>query len=191
MTQSIGRRAALRAIGAGVLVAGTASGLASAGHGSRLHGDLEAVRGATRRYRDPRMAYRDGYAALGEGGPIPLEDVTSEAAAVCNMGYHLVNPAHLEVVDRRKPQVLVYGEDEDGNLVLGAVEYVVPTAALPAVSDWFHGDHDDDHWEPFEEIESPVPLSALHVWVHYDNSNGVFHHDNPDPLFSPDGCLGH
>jgi hypothetical protein len=40
-----------------------------------------------------------------------------------------VNREYMGSTDPAEPQVLVYGEDEEGSLVLGAVEYVVPKAA--------------------------------------------------------------
>lgn len=189
MDKNIKRRTALKTIGAGALVLGSISGTALA-HKDALPRDLAAVRSATARYNDPANAYADGYMAFGPDGPVPLADVTDQAEAVCRMGYHFANIGLLGTVDRTKPQVLVYGEDDDGNLVLGAVEYVIPTSALPEAEEWFHGTDDDDAWEDFP-VGAPFPTSAMHAWVHTHNPDGVFAHENPRKQFSPSGCLDH
>lgn len=194
MNQSITRRTALKAIGAGALLAGGMS-TGAAAHRGALARDLAAVRSTTARWNDPQNAYADGYAHYVEGTPLPLEEVIEKGEAICNMGYHFVNFGFvLEMfdgnVDRTKPPILVYGADGDGNLVLGAAEYVVPDALLPEAYEWFDGTDDDDAWEPFTDAPTPFPASALHAWVHTHNPLGVFSHDNPRKQFSPEGCLG-
>lgn len=186
MTQfDVGRRSTLKAIGAGLAAAGLFGGTAAA-DGGNLQQDLAAVRSATAKYHDPAVAYADGYLAFDhDGNAVSLEDVVSNAEAVCGMGYHFVNGGLMGTVDRLLPQVLVYGVDDDGDLLLGAVEYIVPTSAVPTAGAWFHGH--DDHWEPFFIPDT----SALHVWVHTHNPDGVFNHSNPRKQFSPEGCLGH
>lgn len=189
METNFDRRTVLKTIGLGALVAGPLSGTAVAYRGA-LQRDLAAVRSATASYNDPANAYAAGYTALDENGaPVALEDVTDDAEAVCEMGYHFVNLGLVGTVDRLQPQALVYGEDDDGNLILGAVEYIIPTAAVPTAEDWFHGD--DDEWEPFDEAPLPFPASALHAWIHTNNPNGVFDHNNPRKQFSPSGCASH
>lgn len=122
------RRTVLQSLGASLASSAALSGAATAYRGG-LKGELAEVRSATADYNDPANAYDDGYFAPdGSFGPIPLEEVVEKAHAVCGMGYHFVNPDLMETEDRTKPQVLVYGEDDDENLILGAIEYLLPQA---------------------------------------------------------------
>lgn len=182
------RRNVLKTIGAGATVVGLGAGVASA-TGHTLAHELLAVRNATEQYKDPEVAYADGFIATDSTGtPVELEDVTTDAAAVCGMGYHFANFANFGLTDPLRPQVLVYGEKANGDLVLGGVEYIVPTA-VDANPDFFDHDGGAEVWDP-----APPQLgdaNTLHVWVHSPNPNGVFDHHNPRTEFSPDGCIGH
>ena len=183
----LNRRTTLKTIGVGLLTAGAFTGSATANKGG-LQGELAQVRSATAKYNDPANAYADGYVALDdEQNPVALEDVVSEAEAVCGMGFHFVNFSTLGEYDRLKPQVLVYGVDDDDNLILGAVEYIIPDAVSGGNPDLFVHDGGAEHWDagPFPGVQS------LHVWVHTNNPAGVFEHANPRKQFSPDGCLRH
>ncbi|WP_435075690.1 hypothetical protein [Halorubrum sp. HHNYT27] len=183
---NLNRRSTLKALGAGLLTAGSFSGSATA-HKGGLKGELAEVRSATAKYNDPANAYADGFMAFGESGPIPLEDVVSEAESICGMGFHFANFDNFGTYDRLKPQVLVYGVDDDGDLILGAVEYIIPDEITGGNPDLFTHDDGEEHWDagPFPGVHS------LHVWVHTHNPDGVFNHTNPRKQFSPDGCLNH
>lgn len=181
--QPFQRRTVLKTIGIGV-ASSIALGGTVAAHRGGLKRELAEVRSATASYNDPENAEADGYHG---------EDV-----AVCGMGYHYVNFGL--VVDGKpvklEPEGLVYGEDDDGNLVLGAVEYIVPKTGKYAEdppSGLF--DHADPEWDILElPPEAPVPFSSLwtlHAWVHTKNPEGVFHHTNPRKQFSPEGCVSH
>lgn len=172
----IDRRTALKAAGAGLLTGLALAGSAAA-HRGGLQGELAEVRSATAEYNDPANAEADGY--------------EPEEHAVCNMGFHWPNGDLIGTVDRTRPQVLVYGEDDDGDLVLGAVEYVVPKQGEYENSppDLFAHDGGDEVWATLEL--GPHTSWALHVWVHNHNPEGVFHHTNPRELFSPEGCEEH
>lgn len=179
-------------------LAGAAGGIGLAGNAAAaggLQGELAAVRSATAAYNDPANAYDDGYLVPvqadddPEPEPMPLEDVVDEAHAVCGMGFHFVNLALLGSTDPTEPAVLVYGVDDDGDLVLGAVEWVVPKAGPYEDSppDLFE---DDDGAEIWQEDSPDTGLWSLHAWVHTHNPDGVFHPFNPRPQFSPEGCVG-
>lgn len=179
----ISRRNVLRTLGATALASGAVPTVAAQRGG--LKRELAEVRSATAEYNDPEKAYDDGYVVPGEDGPIPLEDVTEEAHAVCGMGYHFVNMDLFGTADRTEPQVLAYGVDDD-NLILGAVEYVVPKKGAYADSppDLFGHDDGDEKWEE----DSPFPgVWSLHAWVHNRNPDGVFAPLNPRKQFQV-GC---
>lgn len=187
---SITRRKALQSIGAGALAIGAFSG-ATAAQGGGLKKELAEVRSATAEYNDPENAYADGYfvpdPSTPEGeppSPLPLEDVVDEGHSVCGMGFHFINPAKLGETDRTEPQVLAYGVDDDDNLILGAVEYVIPDAISGGDPDLFDHDDGEEVWHPgpFEGVHS------LHAWVHTHNPDGVFHPLNPRKQFHPEDC---
>lgn len=183
---TLNRRSTLKTIGAGFLAIGTASGIATAGP-ETLHHELAEVRAATARYNDPANAYVDGYVALGPSGPVALEDVVNDAEAICEMGFHFVNFGLIGSTDRTTPQVLVYGVDDEENLVLGAVEYIIPDVISGGNPDLFEHDGGSEDWDA-----GPLPdVHSLHAWIHTHNPDGVFNHSNPRTQFSPDGCIGH
>lgn len=170
------RRGVLQALAGGVAGGLVLSGTA-AGHKGGLSGELAEVRSATAEYNDPANAIDDDY--------VPEEH------AVCGMGYHWGNFGLLGTVDRTVPQILVYGEDDDGNLILGAIEYAVPKYGEYSTSppDYFAHDGGDEQWGTLGVPPSaPVPfeeLWTLHVWVHTHNPEGVFSHHNPRKQFCP------
>lgn len=158
-----------------------------AGHRGGLKGELAEVRSATAEYNDPENAYDDGYVVTDrDGNVIPLEDVPEEGHAVCGMGFHFVNDSLIGSTDRTEPPVLAYGLGDDGDFVLGAVEYIVPQREEYAESppDLFAHDDGSEQWQ-----EGPFPnVWSLHVWVHNKNPDGVFTPFNPRELFHPEGC---
>lgn len=177
------RRTVLQLMGAGLASSAALSGAATA-HRGGLKGELAEVSSATADYNDPANAYDDGYFAPDRNfEPIPLEDVVEKAHAVCGMGYHFVNPNLMGTEDRTEPQVLVYGEDDDENLILGAVEYLLPQAEKEEnreEPDLFAHDDGDEVWQTFHGDWS------LHVWVHTKNPDGVFNPTNPRKQFCPE-----
>lgn len=181
------RRRVLKTIGAAGIGSLALSGNTAA-HRGGLQRELATVRSATARYNDPANAYADGYVALNdEREVIPLEDVVDEGHTVCGMGIHFANlnfiggPPSLT-----EPAVLAYGVDEEDNLVLGAVEWVVSKQVSPSEPDLFDHDNGKEVWQedsPFRGVWS------LHAWVHTHNPEGVFHPTNPRHLFAhPEWC---
>lgn len=179
-SSTINRRTVLKTIGAGVAGSVALSGTAAA-RGGGVQRELSVVRAATAQYNDTQNALDAGY--------VP------EEMSVCGMGFHWPNPSLLDLVpNKTEPEILVYGEDEDGNLVLGAVEYAVPVFGPYAESPPDLFDNADPEWHvlPLPD-DAPVPfdeLWTLHAWVHNHNPEGVFHPTNPRELFHPDGCMG-
>ena len=183
--EQITRRGVLRgtAVGlAGLSLAGTASA-----RSDRLSEELNAVRAATRKYRDVGLARTDGYVIFSPYVP--------------EMGFHAINPGliapdeHTEV-DITKPPILVYyttgnyrpgpgtlhDPDRDGDLRLGAVEYA-HLGDHGAAADYFSDEDvsrnlhvtEEEGWE----YVPTAGITALHAWVHRGNPAGVFHPTNP------------
>ena len=130
------------------------------GLSSQTMWELQQARAATAKYRfDTVNAYKDGYRNI--------------SVDVENMGHHFLK---LDLVngefDYRRPQLLVYNENEQGKMELVAVEYAVPIN-LPEPAG-FSGNHDVwDHNTGFG-------LWLLHAWVWKYNPEGVFNPFNPD-----------
>lgn len=175
------RRTVLKTIGAFGASSAILSGTVGAAPGG-LKRELAEVRSATAQYNDPANAVADGYipedeAVCGMGYHYPHEDLVAAIMALQN-GDHTELAEYLGSIDRTEPHVIVYGED-DGDLVLGAVEYLT----LDNSTDLFTST-EKDHWHPFVG-----QTYALHAWVHIPNPEGVFHPANPRHLFThPEWC---
>lgn len=172
------RRTVLKTIGAGVVGGSVLSGTGAA-RGGGLNVELAEVRSATAEYNDTENAMDAGY--------VP------EEASVCGMGFHWPNPGLLDMtLDKTEPEVLAYGEADEGDLVLGAVEYAVPVFGEFAENPPGLFDNADPEWHilPLPESALFPGLWTLHAWVHNHNPEGVFHPTNPRELFHPDGCEG-
>jgi hypothetical protein len=91
---------------------------------------LAAVRQLTAKYHDLKAALADGY-QLGFRGLV-IGCIANPSAGA--MGYHYFNWAKMDdpSIHELDPEVLVYHRSEDGTLVLGAVEWVVPKVAWDA-----------------------------------------------------------
>ena len=123
--------------------------------------ELQQARAATAKYRDIRNAIKDGYADI--------------SVIVPNMGHHFMK---LDLVDAtfefRKPEILVYNKEENGDFTLVAVEYAVPIPATPDVAPaGFTGTA--DVWDR----NTGFGLWLLHAWVWHFDPAGVFNPTNP------------
>lgn len=150
---------------------------------AKLSHQLNAVRAATAKYRDLSNAEADGYEVISPYVP--------------GMGFHFSDRTPPFGTDREDPPVLVYftngsynpapGEaldpDRKDDLVLGAVEYLVPGNQEEDAPNLFADEEsprtlkttEEEGWH-FEEAEG---FTGLHAWVHRGNSEGVFHSTNP------------
>ena len=135
---------------------------------------LKPLRASHARYQDIANALADGF-QLGYRGAVTGCIAKPGTGA---MGYHYFNWAKMDdpSIDESDPEVLVY-HTQDGELKLGAVEWVVPKVA----------------WEAAGNTAAPVVYGqALHVinpvlnwyvehaWVYDANPTGVFQDWNPD-----------
>ena len=113
------RRTVLKAAGTGAVVSSLAVGTTAAREES-LDEQLSTVKEATEQYADPQTAFDDGFQMMGPFVP--------------GMGWHLINQANVQAaveegIDIERPQLLTYGDTgagDDGELVLGSVEYAIP-----------------------------------------------------------------
>ena len=135
-----------------------------------------------RKFHNFQVAQAQGYTVL--VGPPPNMYVP-------NMGYHYLNPDKVNgEFNLLEPEILVYHEDETGNMVFGAAEYLVPIPGLEApfncdieitvpIPDSFIGEA--DQWE----VNCGAGGYTLHAWVGIENPMGVFHPTNPLVPASP------
>jgi hypothetical protein len=177
------RRAWLSAVAAtALLIAGGTAALAQqTDELPAVTAELEAVRTALDKYRDPMVAVHDGYlSTVGcvtfpeKGGPGRVQ------SAAGGMGVHFLNPALLgPEPDPLRPQILIYEPDGE-SLRLVAAEWFVPLATGVSARPVLFG-------QPFEgPMEGHFPLMPselhhydLHVWLWKPNPAGLFSPTNP------------
>lgn len=143
--------------------------------------ELERVRAALDKYRDPILAVHDGY--LSTLGCIEFPRGGSEGEmeyAPGGMGVHFLNPQLVgQALDPTKPQILIYEPDGD-KLRLVAAEWFVPVAAAGAERPTIFG---QEFGGPMVGHEPVMPASLhhydLHVWLWKSNPLGVFAPTNP------------
>jgi len=127
-----------------------------------LH-ELQQARAATAKYQNIENAFADGYADINLVMP--------------NMGYHFMRAELVDsIFDPRRPELLVYNKNDNGNFDLVAVEYAVPInpQSLHVPPEGFTGDA--DVWD-FNTLNTG--LWTLHAWVWKNNPDGVFNPTNP------------
>lgn len=174
------RRTVLKTIGGG-LVAGTLAVPVSAGD-DELSAQLNTARETTRAYRDIEAARDDGYGAVSPYVP--------------GMGFHFADGPPFGT-DLDDPGILVYHTDgsynpdpgeehdpaHDDDLVLGAVEWLVPGDQSEKPPNIFNDEDSHRNLKVTEEhgwhYESQEDFTGLHAWVHRGNPAGVFHPTNP------------
>ena len=130
---------------------------------------------ATKRLEDVDVALAAGY--------LPTENC-SELVGVGGMGYHFLNPtlASDSVVDPKRPEVLLYNEDANGDLELIGVEWFVADPDQDPATD---GGRPSLFEHPFDgpmlghEPGMPVHFD-LHAWVYTDNPTGQLSAWNPN-----------
>jgi hypothetical protein len=161
---------------------------------------LAAVRQATGRFRDVKVALAEGYIR----DPFDICDTAEmmgQPAARGAMGIHYFRPDLLGITeppsprvngngthtDFLKPAILIYEPQADGSMQLVAVENLVFAAAWRAAGHTrppsFHGvTYDamiDDPKTELDEAHMFAPHFDRHVWLYRDNPNGIFNPYNP------------
>ena len=164
--------------------------------------DLAAVRAATERFRDVKVALAEGYVA----DPANMCDTAAmmgSAAKLGAMGIHYFRPDLLGItappnprvdgngthIDFNQPAILIYEPQEDGALRLVAVENLVFKKAWHAAGNnappTFHGMPYDEMVDnpatpDTDEAHNFEPHYDRHVWIYRDNPNGMFAQYNPN-----------
>jgi len=143
--------------------------------------ELESVRGALDKYRDPIVAVHDGY--FSTLGCIDYPKGGHEGAMQYppgGMGVHFLNVALIgPTLDPAKPQVLIY-EPVGDKLQLVAAEWFVPVQAAGPERPKIFG---KDLEGPMEGHKPVMPEGLhhydLHVWLWKANPAGVYTATNP------------
>lgn len=149
--------------------------------------DLDAIRAALDKYKDPIAAIRDGYfstmACLDFPGGAAEGTMAYPAGG---MGVHFLNMSLVgPQLDSLHPQVLIY-EPRGGRLELAAAEWFMP-AQLSQTAPQILGRSLEGPMEGHYPV-MPVELHHwdLHVWLWKNNPAGTFSPTNPD-VHCPDG----
>ena len=135
---------------------------------------LAAVRVATARYHDVSAAVADGY-QLGYRGVVTGCVANPGVGA---MGYHYFNWTKMDdpSINEDDPEVLVYHAAQDGSLVLGAVEWVVPKIAWEAAG---HGTAPLVFGQSLHVLNPVLNWYVEHAWIWTENPSGMFMDWNP------------
>jgi hypothetical protein len=127
------------------------------------------VREATARFHNTRAAKAAGYDL------VPGLDYCFDNPGVGGMGFHYINTDLLDTtVDPLKPEAMVYAPGPNGQLQLGAVEYIVPAAAWDAANS-----QPPTLFGRTFELNQALGVYALHAWIWKHNRLGMFNDWNP------------
>ena len=172
-----------------------------AGNPRKTDPELAAVRAATERFRDVRVAVKEGYLR----DPMNLCDdaaMMGRPASYGAMGIHYFRPDLLGITgppnprvdgtgthtDFTKPAILIYEPQRDGSLRLVAVENLVfikawekaGNSAPPSFMGVPWDRMEDDPRTPVDEAHMFEPHYDRHVWLYRDNPRGIFAQFNPN-----------
>ena len=136
---------------------------------------LAVVRQATAKYHNVDAALAAGY-QLGFRGVVTGCVANPGVGA---MGYHYFNWTKMDdpSIHEDDPEVLVYHTTDDGTLVLGAVEWVVPKPAWEAAGNTAPPVVFDQH---LHVINPVLNWYIEHAWVWTENPSGMFSDWNPE-----------
>ena len=143
--------------------------------------DIQQLRSAFEKYKDPFVAVRDGYFSTVACINFPHESMPGHVQYPKGaMGVHFLNPALIApVLDPMKPQILLYEPDANGSLRLTGVEWFLPLALAKERPKMFG----HEFLGPMEGHEPVMPSDLthydLHVWLFKDNPEGMFAPTNP------------
>ena len=144
--------------------------------------ELEKIRAALDKYKDPIVAVHDGYhstvgcVAFPQGGGAGQAPYRPGAMGVHFLNLGLIGPN----LDPLSPQLLIY-EPVGDQLRLVAAEWFVPLATGIKERPQLFG---QAFWGPMEGHHPMMPVQLhhydLHVWLWKQNPYGLFSATNPD-----------
>ena len=142
--------------------------------------EIDAMREALAKYKDPYVAVRDLY--LSTVGCVHYDGMKMPGHMEYpkgGMGIHFVNLTVQGPLDPKKPNVLIY-EPVGDKLELVAAEWLVPVTVAKERPVLFG----QPFQGPMEGHEPLIPQGFvhydLHAWLFKDNPNGMFSPTNPD-----------
>lgn len=163
--------------------------------------DLAAVRKATERFRDVKVATAEGYVRE-PTNTCEVAEMMGKPAKLGAMGIHFLRPDLLGITappsprvngngthtDFTKPAVLIYEPQADESLQLVAIENLVFIKAWEAAGNTaaptFQGvpfdRMADDPATEIDEAHNFEPHYDRHIWLYRDNPNGMFAQFNPN-----------
>jgi hypothetical protein len=131
--------------------------------------DLAQVRAAVAPYHQLEAARDAGFDL------IPGLDHCFDNPGVGAMGYHYIDAARLDLeLDPLRPEALVYVPGPQGQLRLGAVEYIVPAEPWDA-----EHDHPPTVLGRHLHLNEALGVYVLHAWIFERNPSGMFEDWNP------------
>jgi hypothetical protein len=132
--------------------------------------DLAGVRAAVAPYHHMDRATADGW------GWVEGLDHCFEDEELGGMGYHLIDASRLDTsLDPDRPEALVYVPKPNGDLRLGAVEWIVPADAWDAQGHASPPTMLDQHLH----LNEGLGVYVLHAWIFERNPAGMFEDFNP------------
>jgi hypothetical protein len=169
--KAIGLMRHLAGVACIVLLASLAQAQTSKETPPKLSAELERVRSALMKFRDPITAVRDGY----------FSTVGCVRYPTGGMGIHFLNPQLIgPVPDPMRPTILLYEPVGDKLRLVGA-EWFIPLATGVKERPQLFGQPFDGPMEGHEPL-MPATLRHydLHVWLFKSNPAGLFNMVNPN-----------
>lgn len=132
--------------------------------------ELANVRTATAQFHQPEAAQAAGYTRVSG------LDYCFNNPGVGGMGFHLINTGMLDTtLEAQRPEAMVYAPGPNGQLQLGAVEYIVPADAWDAAGNT----QPPSVLGQSLHLNSALGVYVLHAWVWKHNPDGMFNDWNP------------
>jgi hypothetical protein len=141
--------------------------LAEKSLGEAVNRDLAAVRRVTASFHEFAKASKAGWSTQ-------ITPCMTDPGGAGGMGFHYGNTALIDgTATVEKPQLLLYEPEENGQLRLVAVEYIIPYSfhARSAEAPVLFG-------QKFQRVDA-FGLWGLHAWIWKDNRSGIFAAWNP------------
>lgn len=134
------------------------------------HADLSEVRRAVAEYHDRAAAEKAGWSFV-QG-----LDHCFDNPGVGGMGFHLINTDLLDAtVEERRPEALVYVPKPNGELALGAVEWIVPADAWAATG----ASGPPRVLDQDMHLVEALGVWVTHAWIFRHNPAGILEDWNP------------